>query len=454
MWKNLTHLPSIREWLRGWKMEYQELRWIMSGAPWLWLCMRNDGSPARYIHRAFCFYAWRQSRLGFVLMGAVFVVGIPVVLGMIGYCTMIHGVRVRKEVGKNPLRQMGELAVLWLTKGILPFHYYTFDLYRADMRRRALDYLYRHETKRGLYLMLRKNFPETDTRNALSHKALFAQRCQQFGVAVVPALFTIRHGEITRFDFKEPGLPACDLFLKPIRGAGGRGAEVWKYLGNHTYRNASAGIRSEPELLVHLINLSRRKPYVGRPLVSNHPELAAVSSGALCTIRVLTCLDENDQPEVTHAVLRMPRTPGIIVDNFHAGGIAAKVMLHSGIVNAATGLGQDRHTAWYKTHPTTGAVILGRQVPMWSQVLDLARQVHAVFPDQIFVGWDIAVLETGPHLIEGNKGPDLDIIQRTGGEPIGTSRFGALLAYHLRQILEKGHTISIPVPQTKTEYVH
>ena len=43
MWKNLTHLPSIREWLRGWKMEYQELRWIMSGAPWLWLCMRNDG---------------------------------------------------------------------------------------------------------------------------------------------------------------------------------------------------------------------------------------------------------------------------------------------------------------------------------------------------------------------------------------------------------------------------
>lgn len=39
---------------------------------------------------------------------------------------------------------------------------------------------------------------------------------------MVPALFTIRQGEVTRFDFKEPGLPACDLFLKPIRGAGGR----------------------------------------------------------------------------------------------------------------------------------------------------------------------------------------------------------------------------------------
>lgn len=76
-------LRHLREWLRGWKMEFQELGWIMSGAPWLWLCMRNDGSPSRYIHRAFCFYAWRQSRLGFVLMGTVFVAGIPVVLGMI-----------------------------------------------------------------------------------------------------------------------------------------------------------------------------------------------------------------------------------------------------------------------------------------------------------------------------------------------------------------------------------
>ncbi|MEO8324269.1 MAG: sugar-transfer associated ATP-grasp domain-containing protein [Nitrospirota bacterium] len=450
------HTPrrSLREWLRGWKMESQELRWIISGAPWLWLGMRNDGSPSRYIHRAFCLYAWRQSRLGFILMGAVFIAGIPVVLGMMVYCTMVHGARVHREVGKNPLRQMSELLALWLTKGILPFHYYTFDLYRAGMRRRALDYLYRHETKRGLYLMLREHFPAHETRNALSHKALFAQRCQQYGVAVVPALFTVKQGELTRFDLEEAGLPPYDLFLKPVRGAGGRGAEVWTYLGDRSYRNASAGTRSEAELLVHLINLSRRKPYVGRLLAANHPELAAVSSGALCTIRVLTCLDENNRPEVTDAVLRMPRTPGIVVDNFHAGGIAAKVMLENGMIGAATGLGQDRHTAWFENHPTTGAVILGRQVPMWPQVLDLARQVHSVFPDQFFVGWDIAVLETGPHLIEGNKGPDLDIIQRTGGEPIGNSRFGALLAYHLRQGLEKGHSVSIPAARPSAECVH
>jgi hypothetical protein len=34
-------------------------------------------------------------------------------------------------------------------------------------------------------------------------------------------------------------------------------------------------------------------------------------------------------------------------------------------------------------------------------------------------------------VIEGNRGPDVDIHQRTALAPIGDSRFGELLAYNL-----------------------
>jgi hypothetical protein len=44
-----TRLRSLREWLRGWKMEFHELRWIVSEAPWPWRFMRNDDSPARFM---------------------------------------------------------------------------------------------------------------------------------------------------------------------------------------------------------------------------------------------------------------------------------------------------------------------------------------------------------------------------------------------------------------------
>jgi hypothetical protein len=62
----------------------------------------------------------------------------------------------------------------------------------------------------------------------------------------------------------------------------------------------------------------------------------------------------------------------------------------------------------------------------------LVQHAHRVFSDRIFVGWDVALLADGPQLIEGNGGPDLDIIQRTHEEPVGNARLGQLLAFHLR----------------------
>lgn len=409
--------------------------WVLSGAPWIWGLIRDDGSSARRIHRSFQRYNWhRYGVFRRALVCAGFVAGVPVVLGMIAVLTAINGWRVWRE-GKGPLRQVGEQLALWLTKGVLPMSYYIFELYQDDERAAALEYLYRHEMKQGIYAILRERFSSAETTEALRNKAEFALRCNDRGAAAVPVLFTIDKGGMTRFDAEEPGLPHCDLFLRPLSGSGGRGASVWHYLANGNYRNATAGVLNESELVRHLVGISEQEPCIGRLLVSNHPELVEISQDALSSIRVVTCLDESGRPEITHAVLRMARTPGVVVDNFHAGGIAARVDLGTGIVGAATDLGTSRVTRWWETHPNTGAQILGRRIPMWNEVARLARNAHAAFSDQVVVGWDVAVLEYGPRLIAGTDAPDLDIIQRTHRGPIGNSRFGVLLAHHLNRTL-------------------
>jgi hypothetical protein len=74
-------------------------------------------------------------------------------------------------------------------------------------------------------------------------------------------------------------------------------------------------------------------------------------------------------------------------------------------------------------------------------VLDLARRAHATaFSDHVVIGWDIAILEDGPRLVEGNKGPDLDLVQRSHGEPLGNARLGQLLAYNMKRGLAANAT--------------
>jgi hypothetical protein len=165
----------------------------------------------------------------------------------------------------------------------------------------------------------------------------------------------------------------------------------------------------------------------------NHMALRDLGNGALATLRILTCLDEQDRPEIVAAMLRMAVGRNRTVDNLHAGGIAAQVALTSGILTEATDLGLRVHRGFVGSHPDSGAPIAGRVIPHWPTVCALARRAHLAFADRIFIGWDIAVLDDGPCVVEANSGPDVDLLQRHDGRGLCATRYGVLLAWHVRQ---------------------
>ncbi|MES1955383.1 sugar-transfer associated ATP-grasp domain-containing protein [Salinisphaera hydrothermalis] len=402
----------------------------LSGAPVLWLMLPEDDRPGMTVHRLFARQCWQE---GDRSQCAVLVAGAGAMFPALLIAATVYswrcGARVRHETGKAVSRQWLEQVALGCRVGVSPPWYYMFEFYRPEIRQRARDYLYRSETKSGIYDMLRRQRGCSESTERLRDKAAFAAHCHANGLSVVRTLAVARNGQIDG----DIELPAADLFFKPIKGAGGRGASRWFSDGPDHYL-ASDGTRvTRAALTEHLRTLSQDEAYVVRLHLAPHSDIRDLTAGALPTVRLVTCLNQDEDPEATHAVFRMPRSPDVVVDNFHAGGIASAVDLVSGELGTATDMGLTAESRWFEQHPTTGAQVVGRTLPHWPAVVALGVAAHRLFPDQVAIGWDIAILEDGPCLVEGNKSPDLDILQRTTRSPAGDSRLGTLLAHHMKQ---------------------
>lgn len=390
----------------------------------------DDESPAARIHRCHTEKIWREppTRAWAMALAAIGGWAPYIVTQMVG-ATWRNGPAIRTRTGKSLPRQLREQSRLAAVHGIPPRWYYTFELFDDGNRRRADQYLQRGETKRGVYGVFKR--AAGAPLSPLTDKVAFAARCHAHRLPAIPVIAAFGPGAPAN-GAAVAALPAVDLFVKPNRGKGGRGAERWDHRPDGAYENVGGTRLRAAELVDHLRRLPFPDGVLVQPRRTNHPEMTDLGNGALATVRIVTCRNEHGGFEVTNAVLRMAQGRNRVVDNFHAGGLAARVDLATGTLGRATDLGLLPTAGWRDAHPNSGAPIVGRPLPCWAETLALAVRAHAAFADRVLVGWDVGIMADGPELVEGNGAPDLDIIQRTHREPIGNARLGELLAFHLR----------------------
>jgi len=398
----------------------------------LWSFNSEGKSPADHLHRTYCRELWNDrnfaERTGLLFLYLLWPIAVPCAMA---WATANNGRIIAARTGKRIGRQLAEqfwAAARW---GILPPWYYIFELYDDAKRARAGEYLCRYETKGGLFRLV-KAAHHSEQRYPLQDKVKFAAHCREHGLPAVPEFLTVDAGEVHWPAGSDGHLPARDLFFKPTRGRGGTGAEVWYHQGASAYRRTNGETASESGLIERL--RGRSDTYIVQPRLVNHASIRDLSIGTLATIRMLTILAENHRPEATHAVFRMAVGDNLVVDNFHAGGIASAIDMKTGTLGRATDIGLRADRGWCDMHPDTGGAISGRILPQWRETVICAERAHAAFAGRVFVGWDIAITDDGPILVEGNAAPDVDLIQRPYGSPLGNSRFGVLLDYHLSHV--------------------
>ena len=157
-------------------------------------------------------------------------------------------------------------------------------------------------------------------------------------------------------------------------------------------------------------------------IIEQHPALSCINPASVNTLRINTILDKAGVPHIFRANLRIGMGASI-TDNRYGGGIVTQVDLDSGILFTPA-VGHDLRT--HIKHPTTGTTLPGFQIPHWEAAKEMVLKTAAMVPQIRWVGWDVAITEKGPLLIEGNTKP---------GDPVMQLATQTGVYHHLRSYL-------------------
>lgn len=307
---------------------------------------------------------------------------------------------------KSRPRICGELLWWWLRYREVNRYYYLYGLDRRGASTRDLLPYRRFRALRN-----DRNFHALGTSGyyngsynyicLLRDKHLFCTFANSLGLPVPKLRATLSPeglqwaGETICRDLSalcEEGAPELDLICKPVDGI--MGANIFR-MESGPGRLVLSGEDSTIEALRERIGAR----YILQDRVRQHADLAALHPASVNTLRLVTYLEEGET-SLFSASLRVG-AGGSSTDNWSAGGILLAVDPNCGCV-IGDGFMKPAFGLRVSEHPDSGIVFDGYQVPLYDQALQAASAFHRQLPGVHSIGWDIAITQDGPMILEAN----------------------------------------------------
>lgn len=263
--------------------------------------------------------------------------------------------------------------------------YFNFGFYRKNSAERrtyvTTGYLYRFH----------RALNNRDKAREIARKDLFRNR---FGKFCVPCHVFGRE-EVEGFLSCLEDLVGDKIVVKDPRGAEGKTIRILdvERRGSVVYVGGVNGECFFREFL------EENKEIYFEKFITQHPLLEEISPSAVNTIRVITVVAD-ESVNVIGAAFRI--SVGCPVDNYAAGNLAAEVDCANGRVVTGGIKRQACCAQYHDHHPLTGARIKGFQIPYWREAMAMIREAALIEPEVRTVGWDIAITEEGPLIVEAN----------------------------------------------------
>lgn len=217
------------------------------------------------------------------------------------------------------------------------------------------------------------------------------------------------------------------VYVKPAFGAFGRGNMLIREIVGDNVLLGDGTSMSITDLAGTLDNGKALGWIFQQPLVPHHAIRELTHSDKISGLRIHTFLAP-DRTEIIRAIFKI-NVGKRDSDNFshgRSGNMLAAIDIATGKVQrVVSGIGVSQRID--PPHPQSGRSMVGFEIPYWRQVVEMVREAQAAFHGYICPGWDIAVCDDGPRILEVNAFGDIDLSQHACRTGFVDSQFMSLM---------------------------
>jgi len=308
--------------------------------------------------------------------------------------------------GRTRLQRVRDFHVLFslgIRRNVDPLYFYLYRLYKDTQQERFLrgGFVTSRQFASICHAIMRSR---GHFRLNLHNKDAFNDFCEECGLPHAPSIKCAVNA------LHEHN---AAVFLKPSLGS---------YGGERCYKAVYSERIQKWEVAGRILSVRQFCDWVAevfdetvlvQPLLVNHDLIRAFTkSGALCTIRIMTCCEEAE-PVFVRASMRLGLEDAN-VDNFTHGGACVAIEGETGR------LGEVFLQKPYRLRPKLpdGTRVYGMQLPFWNEAKELCLKAHRAAPVYWLLSWDVALCQEGPVLVECNTVGQIDILQLPHNRPL------------------------------------
>ena len=225
------------------------------------------------------------------------------------------------------------------------------------------------------------------------------------------------------------------LFGQPVCGS--RGVGEISIIGRSQDSSTVTlgdGRQVDADVLAQEIAGSYNRGYLFRELLAQPFEVEEIIRKPEPKIRVVTVQSQNG-PNVLYAIWKYPKEPATVDSEQTAGSTIALIDVETGkVVRCQDGYWLPGSAIGHSI--TTGAAIVGIQIPHWEKIRRLAVSAHELFADHGILGWDFTVTNDGPVINQADTNPSHIAYQQAADRGIMNDDFTPVFK-EARRVIEQ-----------------